>query len=111
MTMPKIKGYRVTNCRPYYANITVTADEFIQFVNRANNGTPPGTGFGVYDDVSCPECHKVWVAVALTGSKGLECPECGYYNPDFMWLETRDIPGEGSFLSPVGNNYRIITPN
>lgn len=85
--------------------------EFLRLVDYRKNGTHPGRGWGVFDYVRCPICMYAWTAVAIFNTKGKECPNCEYYDRNFIWLELVPYKGEGAMLNPVGEDYDFVTPN
>jgi hypothetical protein len=94
------------------AIVSLSADEFIVLVDRAENGTPAGMGWGTYENVLCECCGKTFTTVAKTGTRGLVCPHCNDIIPDYLWLEALNgVYGEGSFLNPVGWEYASMNRN
>jgi hypothetical protein len=90
----------------------INTHEFEILVDRRSNGTPAGWGWGTYEDVECPCCGKMYIHVAKAGTKGFKCPDCKYFDPDFMWLDWSDvIAGDGSHLVPVGWQIAKFCPN
>lgn len=51
-----------------------------------------GRGWGVYPLVVCDMCGHEWTAVAPVGAMGVECPACGYYDPERSWGGPADEP-------------------
>jgi hypothetical protein len=91
--------------------LAINTDDLIRLVDRARNGTPPGEGWGLYEDVTCDHCGMLWNAVAMLGTKGKECPYCGHLDPNYHWLTDFTLPGDGVFLNPVGWEYAQISHN
>ena len=85
----------------------ITTDEFQQLIDHYYS--PTLMGYGVYEDVYCPMCGHIWVAVAIVGGVGKECPKCLYYEKDFKWLpESTGISHDGCWLVPVGNKFSLF---
>jgi hypothetical protein len=92
--------------------ITMTSDEHKILIDRANQGTSPGGGWGVYEDVVCEYCEHIWTAFELLGTKGKRCPHCGHLEPDFVWLPAfKGTYGDGTFLTPVGWEHTRLNLN
>lgn len=85
--------------------------EFLRLCENAQEGTPPGAGWGVFPSVYCEWCGHKWVAEAMFGTKGKECPSCGAFDAESIWTQYSRVKGEGSFLNPVGRNYTIVNKN
>lgn len=47
----------------------------------------------------------------MLNTKGKECPQCGFFDPSFAWIELTEFKGEGAMLSPIGEDYSIVTKN
>lgn len=89
----------------------IDIEDFLVLIDRYKNGTPPGSGWGIYEDVVCPTCAYSWLGVALVGTKGLQCPSCGHYDPEFIWDLPRGENNDGAFLNPVGWREARINHN
>ena len=85
--------------------------EFKCLVDQSINGIPPGSGWGVFEYVKCDICMHAWTMVAMLNTRGKECPHCGHFDPDFIWLELKEFKGEGAMLNPIGNRYSIVNKN
>ena len=105
----KLDGYREMNATPF--SISFTIMELVSLVDQSINGIPPGNGWGVFNYVVCDVCKYAWVMVAMLNTLGKECPHCGHFDPKFMWTELAEFKGEGSFLTPIGTGYSIVTKN
>ena len=90
---------------------SISATQFLTLVENARDGTPPGPGWGVYDYVKCMICGYAWTCVAMVNTKGKECPNCGYFDAESIWLTHSEFKGEGAFLNPVGEDYSIVNKN
>ena len=109
MTMHRATGYPEMNSTKSSISFTIT--EFLRLVDYRDNGTHPGRGYGVYDYVKCAMCGYAWSAIVLMNTKGKECPNCKYYDENFMWIELVPYKGEGAMLNPIGQGYDIVTDN
>jgi len=78
----------------------MSTSEFVLLVDRARNGAVPGRGYGVFEDVTCPGCSRKRNVTSKVGVKGFTCPDCGYHDPDYLWLD--ETISEGATLCPVG---------
>lgn len=85
--------------------------DFLKLVDAREMGTKPGNGWGVFPYVKCDMCYYAWTATAIINTKGKECPNCGYYDPDAIWIELSEVKGESAFLNPVGQDYSIVNLN
>jgi hypothetical protein len=61
-------------------------------VQSAGRASCQNAKWGTYRDVVCPIClFCVLAVVAPLNSFGWECPQCGYVDVAFQWL---DSPGK-----------------
>mgnify|MGYP000489409234 CR=1 FL=1 len=64
-------------------------------------------------EAKCLACQHEWVAVAPTGTLGLDCPECGAFKGVFKGLTAPDTVWECTcgnslfFISPEGSMCSI----
>ena len=91
---------------------TTNWNQFKILLDRSQKGTPPGEGWGVFEDVECHACGAMFVAVAMIGSKGISCPRCGFTDDSFIFRTQNECNGDGSCLCPVGFEHsELITRN
>jgi len=107
--MHRATGYQGVNFTKSYISFTLT--EFLTLIENAQEGTPPGTGWGVFPSAYCKQCGHEWTAVAMFNTKGKECPSCGHFDVESIWIQESNYKGEGAFLNPVGRNYTIVNKN
>lgn len=101
--------YPGKNAMPF--SISFTSMEFLRLVDDRLQGNKPGNRWGVFDHVTCDHCYYKWVAISMFNTKGKHCPQCGYSDPDWIWMEYSEYKGEGAFLNPVGKDYSLVTKN
>jgi hypothetical protein len=91
--------------------ISISATQFLKLVENSIEGTPPGPGWGVFPYITCRKCKYAWSAIVMFNIKGKECPSCGYFDAESIWLMESEFKGEGAFLNPVGEDYSIVNKN
>lgn len=78
--------------------IKISAVEFGNLVDRAENGTPAGPGSGVFKSVECPFCGYTRTETVLLGTRGMTCSVCGRRDQGICFSLS---DGDGSCLCPV----------
>jgi hypothetical protein len=60
-----------------------------------------GRGWGVYD-TTCAACGHCFIAVAPVGTKGSECPACGFFDETVIRGGEVAEPGDGVWIPRTG---------
>lgn len=112
MILRKITLSLSTNFAIYFPRfMDIDMGDLARFVDRSENGTPCGHGWGKYI-LTCPRCQKRVETTRIVMSRAPQkCPRCGYRRT-YIWPVIEKVPSDGAWLEPVGwERASIITRN